>query len=78
MEILSLVESLSTPTEDRPAGHPFPRLTGIHLGFVGAQFDSDVKSRLATLSATGFLQDFYERHHHDPSESDDSDSSSDW
>ncbi|KAJ7210940.1 hypothetical protein C8J57DRAFT_1257021 [Mycena rebaudengoi] len=55
---VGMVESLSAPAEDRLTGHPFSRLTRIDLWFDGARFDSDIESRLATLSATGFLQDY--------------------
>ncbi|KAJ7235666.1 hypothetical protein C8J57DRAFT_1479432 [Mycena rebaudengoi] len=73
--VAGMVESLCSPVEDRPARHPFPRVTRIELRLEGPQFDSHVESRLATLSATGFLRDFYERS--DPSEYYASDSSSD-
>jgi hypothetical protein len=74
--LIGMVESLSTLAEDRPTGHPFPRLARIDLQLGGPRFDSDVESRLTVLSATGFLRDFYARC--DPFESDDSDSLSDW
>ncbi|KAJ7246750.1 hypothetical protein C8J57DRAFT_1674949 [Mycena rebaudengoi] len=59
--VVDMVGSLSAPTEDRPAGHPFPRLTRIDLKLDGLRFGSYVESRLETLSATGFLHDNSER-----------------
>ncbi|KAJ7243269.1 hypothetical protein C8J57DRAFT_1243559 [Mycena rebaudengoi] len=68
---VGMVESLSAVAKDRPAGHPFPKLTCIDLWLEGTPFDSDIESRLATLSATSFLQDYCVR-------SDDLSDDSDW
>ncbi|KAJ7265303.1 hypothetical protein C8J57DRAFT_1511860 [Mycena rebaudengoi] len=72
---IGMAESLSAPAKGCPAGHLFPRFTLIDLWLECPQFNGNVELRLASLSATGFLQDHCVRY--DP-ELDDSDSLLDW